>query len=283
MSSLILEHMEDSVTILLVRGFCCPLDSSGWTLESKEDTAVKPHLSPWLGKFLRAQMVLSFRPWITVTKSVLRKAVWWVDPGWVPGAHQAALSLSFLSRTEREKIRQQKSLVCQDKGSLMKQKQRPLMESKENKRFILYFRYVQIPPGMQGVVALEDKWCNKKFHKFPFPSGLSIPDSVLDRVVTTPCVFLLDYIPGSSCNHCFALVFSVSASPWGYRKRQKRLSLGQWLLWPLSWPQGESAGKFPLSYELPEEVRGKARRSLRNSLTEGMKSNNLQAVGRYEE
>lgn len=136
-----------SVTILLVQGFCCPLDSFGWTLESKEDTAVKPHLSPWLGKFLKAQMVLSFKPWITVTKSVLRKAVWWVDPGLVPGAHQAALLLFFLSGTERDKIRWKKTLVCQDKGSLMKQKQRPLMESKENKRFILYFRYVQPAPG----------------------------------------------------------------------------------------------------------------------------------------
>ena len=61
MSSLILEHMEDSATILLVQGFCCPLDSFGWTLESKDAIAVKPRLSPWLGKFLREQMVLSFK------------------------------------------------------------------------------------------------------------------------------------------------------------------------------------------------------------------------------
>jgi len=29
--------------------------------------------------------------------------LWWVDPGWMPGAHQAALSLPLLSWTEERK------------------------------------------------------------------------------------------------------------------------------------------------------------------------------------
>lgn len=60
----------------------------------------------------------------------------WVDLGWMPDVHQAALSLYLLSRMGwGEKIRWKK-LLGQDKGSLIKQNQRLLAEAKVNKIFI---------------------------------------------------------------------------------------------------------------------------------------------------
>lgn len=56
--------------------------------------------------------------------------------GWTPDAHQAHLSLPSLAGLGREKIREKK-FICQDKGSLLKQKLH--MKAGENKRFILYF------------------------------------------------------------------------------------------------------------------------------------------------
>jgi len=44
-----------------------------------------------------------------------------------------------LSAGQGRRKKDEKELVGQEKGSSVKQKQRPLMEAKENKRFILYF------------------------------------------------------------------------------------------------------------------------------------------------
>ena len=79
--------------------------------------------------------------------------MWRVDLGWTPGAHQAALSLPSSAGQGEEKTRRKKTLVGQEKGSSIKQKQRPHTEAKENKRLILYFPSagdVQPPPGKQG-------------------------------------------------------------------------------------------------------------------------------------
>lgn len=58
----------------------------------------------------------------------------WVDPGWMLGTHQVALSLPILSRTGRTK-QGGKKLIGQDHESLMKKKQRPATEAKEKQKF----------------------------------------------------------------------------------------------------------------------------------------------------
>lgn len=63
--------------------------------------------------------------------------LWWVDLDWMPGASQAALSLSSSAGQQRKKIRWKK-LMSQDKGGLIKQKQRLCVDAKENKRLIAY-------------------------------------------------------------------------------------------------------------------------------------------------
>lgn len=62
--------------------------------------------------------------------------MWWVNLGWMPDVHQAVLWLYLLSRMGKGEKTRWKKLVGQDKGSLIKQKQRPLAEAKENKIFI---------------------------------------------------------------------------------------------------------------------------------------------------
>lgn len=37
-----------------------------------------------------------------LSKKFLSQALWWVDPGWLSGAHQRALSLPFSARQERK-------------------------------------------------------------------------------------------------------------------------------------------------------------------------------------
>ena len=59
--------------------------------------------------------------------------LWWVDPGWLPGAHQSCSITPPPQLDSRRKYN--KSLVGRDKGSLIKQKQRSRAKAKENKRF----------------------------------------------------------------------------------------------------------------------------------------------------
>lgn len=61
------------------------------------------------------------------------RSLWWVDIDWVP------TKPSSFSRMGRGEIRWKETLVDQNKGSLAKQKQRPCVEAKKNRRFILYF------------------------------------------------------------------------------------------------------------------------------------------------
>ena len=59
----------------------------------------------------------------------------------------------LLRRTRGWENKMEKNLVGEDKGSLIKQKQRPRVEAKENRRFILSFPSagdVQPLPGKQG-------------------------------------------------------------------------------------------------------------------------------------
>lgn len=58
--------------------------------------------------------------------------LWWIDFGWMPGVLQAALLLPFSAGQDTEKIRKATNLMCQDEGSLLKQKQRSCAEAKEN-------------------------------------------------------------------------------------------------------------------------------------------------------
>lgn len=68
----------------------------------------------------------------------------------MPGAHQAALSPPLLSGWG-EGEDGKKPLGVKEKGSLIKQKQRPDSEAKENKIFILYF------PSTGDVKPLPDE------------------------------------------------------------------------------------------------------------------------------
>lgn len=67
----------------------------------------------------------------------IESPLWWADLDWTPSASQAALSLSSSAGQQRKKIRWKK-LMGQDKGSLIKQKQRLCVDAKENKRLIAY-------------------------------------------------------------------------------------------------------------------------------------------------
>lgn len=91
--------------------------------------------------------------------------LWWIDPAWMPGSYWATLTPFFSWKEWREK-----KLVGQDKGNLIKYKQRLHVKAKENKRFNLYFSSageVQILPGKQGFSMPSSfsrrRFCNNKY------------------------------------------------------------------------------------------------------------------------
>lgn len=49
------------------------------------------------------------------------KTLWWLDLGWAPGAHQATLSFPSSAGQGRGENKIEENLMCQDKGSLIKQ------------------------------------------------------------------------------------------------------------------------------------------------------------------
>lgn len=93
--------------------------------------------------------------------------LWWVDLGWMPGIHQAILSLpSAGCRMGWEKIRWKKPLADLDKGSLQKQKWRSC-ECKQREKSHKIYSVLPISkqcPAACWEAGLYHRWLRQKLN-----------------------------------------------------------------------------------------------------------------------